>query len=237
MSARDPSSSPEDAAKPHYHGHRRRLRERFLAGGADALQDYELLELILSLALPRQDVKPLAKQLIETHGSFAAVVSATPERLMQTKGVKDTTAAALKAVQAAALRLARQQVLKKPVLSSWQALLDYCHADMAHREVEAFRVLYLDRKNVLIDDKVQSRGTIDHTAVYPREVVKQALALSASALILVHNHPSGDPTPSKDDVEMTRRIAEAARTVGVTLHDHVVIGRHGHYSFKSHGLL
>ena len=227
-----------DAAdKPHYLGHRERLRRRFLEGGADPLPDYELLELLLMLAIPRADVKPLAKALIAEFGGFAGVISADPLRLMEVNGVKENTATALKVVQAAAQRLAQRQVQGRSVLSSWQALLDYCQASMAHRETEAFRILFLDRKNTLIADEVQGEGTVDHTPVYPREVVKRALELNASALILVHNHPSGDPTPSRDDVEMTRRVAEAAKTIGIVVHDHVVIGRRGHYSFKSHGLI
>jgi DNA repair protein RadC len=227
-----------DAAdKPHYLGHRERLRRRFLEGGADSLPDYELLELLLMLAIPRADVKPLAKALIAEFGGFAGVISADPLRLMEVNGVKENTATALKVVQAAAQRLAQRQVQGRSVLSSWQALLDYCQASMAHRETEAFRILFLDRKNALIADEVQGEGTVDHTPVYPREVVKRALELNASALILVHNHPSGDPTPSRDDVEMTRRVAEAAKTIGIVVHDHVVIGRRGHYSFKSHGLI
>ena len=227
-----------DAAdKPHYHGHRERLRRRFLEGGADPLPDYELLELLLMLAIPQRDVKPLAKSLIEEFGGFAGVISADPLRLMQVNGIKENAAAALKVVQAAAQRLAQRQVQGRSVLSSWQALLDYCQASMAYRETEAFRILFLDRKNALIADEQQGEGTVDHTPVYPREVVKRALELNASALILVHNHPSGDPTPSREDVEMTRRVAEAAKTVGIVVHDHVVIGRRGHYSFKSNGLI
>jgi len=225
------------AEKPHYHGHRERLRRRFLEGGADSLPDYELLELLLMLAIPQRDVKPLAKSLIEAFGGFAGVISADPQRLMEANGVKENTAAALKIVQAAAQRLAQRQVQGRSVLSSWQALIDYCQASMAHRQTEAFRILFLDRKNTLIADEVQGEGTVDHTPVYPREVVKRALELNASALILVHNHPSGDPTPSRDDVEMTRRVAEAAKTVSIVVHDHVVIGRRGHYSFKSNGLI
>jgi DNA repair protein RadC len=227
-----------DAAdKPHYHGHRERLRRRFLEGGADPLPDYELLELLLMLAIPQRDVKPLAKSLIEEFGGFAGVISADPLRLMQVNGIKENAAAALKVVQAAAQRLAQRQVQGRSVLSSWQALLDYCQASMAYRETEAFRILFLDRKNALVADELQGEGTVDHTPVYPREVVKRALELNASALILVHNHPSGDPTPSREDVEMTRRVAEAAKTVGIVVHDHVVIGRRGHYSFKSNGLI
>jgi DNA repair protein RadC len=226
-----------DPDKPHYHGHRQRLRQRFLDGGAEALPDYELLELLLTIAIPRQDVKPLAKALIDRFGGFAGVISADPARLTEIDGVKDATATTLKIVQAAAQRMAQRQMQGRSAITSWQALIDYCQTKMAHRDTEAFRVLFLDRKNGVIADEEQTAGTVDHTQVYPREVVKRALELGASALILVHNHPSGDPNPSRDDVEMTRRVAEAAKTLGVTLHDHVVIGRQGHYSFRSHGLL
>jgi DNA repair protein RadC len=178
------------AEKPHYHGHRERLRRRFLEGGADSLPDYELLELLLMLAIPQRDVKPLAKALIDAFGGFAGVISADPLRLMEINGVKENTAAALKIVQAAAHRLAQRQVQGRSVLSSWQALIDYCQASMAHRQIEAFRILFLDRKNALIADEQQGEGTVDHTPVYPREVVKRALELNASALILVHNHPT-----------------------------------------------
>jgi DNA repair protein RadC len=226
-----------DADKPHYHGHRQRLRQRFLDGGAEALPDYELLELVLMIAIPQRDVKPLAKRLIDEFGGFAGVISADPNRLTQIDGIKDATATTLKIVQAAAQRLAQRQVQGRSAITSWQALIDYCQMKMAHRTTEAFHVLFLDRKNGVIADEEQTAGTVDHTPVYPREVVKRALELGASALILVHNHPSGDPQPSRDDIEMTRRVAEAAKTLGVVLHDHLVIGRQGHYSFKSHGLL
>jgi len=223
--------------KPHYLGHRTRLRQRLLEGGAEAMPDYELLELVLMLAVPRRDMKPLAKTLIDRFGGFAGVVSAEPGRLEEVDGVGEAVIATLKTVQSAALRLAQRQAQQGSVISSWQALIDYCQASMAHRDTEAFRVLFLDRKNALIADEVQGQGTVDHTPVYPREVVRRALQLGASALILVHNHPSGDPTPSRDDVEMTKRVIEAARTLGVQVHDHVVIGRRGHYSFKSNGLI
>lgn len=219
----------------HYEGHRERLRARFLGAGADALSDYEMLELLLFAAIPRRDVKPLAKQLILEFGSFADAIAASRPRLGALLG--DGAIAQFKIVEAAALRLARARVIKKPVLSSWSALLDYCHAAMAAKETEEFRVLFLDRKNVLIADEVQSQGTVDHAPVYPREIVKQALALSASALILVHNHPSGDPEPSRADIAMTREIVQAAAALKIAVHDHLVIGRHGHASFKSLGLL
>jgi DNA repair protein RadC len=223
--------------KPHYLGHRQRLRDRFLTGGPTALADYELLELLLYQAQPRGDVKPVAKTLIKRFGSFAGVLAATPGELREVKGVKDASIVALKAVEAAALLMARQELINRPILSSWKKLLDYCHAAMAHQKVEQFRLLFLDGKNALIADEVQQRGTINHTPVYPREVVKRALELGASAIIMCHNHPSGDPTPSEDDIAMTREIADAAERLGITLHDHVVIGRKGHRSFRSMGLL
>jgi DNA repair protein RadC len=218
-------------------GHRERLRARFVAGGADAMPDYELLELTLFAALPRRDTKPLAKALLARFGSFAEVIAASPARLMEVKGVGETVASHLKIVEAAAHRLARTQVIGRPALSSWAALLDYCTAAMARCANEEFRVLFLDRKNVLIADEVLTKGTVDHTPVYPREIIKRALELSASAIILVHNHPSGDPTPSKADIVMTRDIAAAAKALGLAVHDHLVIGRGGHASFKSLGLL
>ncbi|WP_299444181.1 DNA repair protein RadC [uncultured Rhodospira sp.] len=222
--------------KPHYAGHRARLRERFLAN-PEAMPDYELLELLLCLAQPRGDVKPLAKALLTRFGSFAEVVAAEPERLRTVKGIGDTGVAALKTAEAAAVRLLRDRVRNQPVLSSWDRLLDYCRAAMAYRDVEQFRILFLDTKNRLIADEPQQKGTLNHTPVYPREVVRRALDLHASALILVHNHPSGDPTPSKADVQMTLQIRNAAHAVGVSLHDHVIVGRDGHVSFKAQGLL
>jgi DNA repair protein RadC len=225
----------EDA--PHYLGHRERLRERFLSGGADALPDYELLELVLFAALPRRDVKPLAKALIAKFGSFAEVIAAPRERLAELDGVSESVVAQLKIVEAAALRLAKTRLLGRPALSSWSALIDYCAAAMARSQTEEFRVLFLDRKNVLIADEVQSTGTVDHTPVYPREIVKRALELAATAVILVHNHPSGDPAPSRADITMTRDVTDAARALGIVVHDHVIVGRNGHASFKALGLL
>jgi DNA repair protein RadC len=236
---RRPTSEDEsgNGEIPHYRGHRQRLRERFVAGGADALPDYELLELLLFLSIPQRDTKPLAKALIAHFGSFADVIAAAPERLAEVDGVKDATVAALKTVEAAALRLSKAKVIGRPVLSSWEALLDYCAASMARSATEEFRVLFLDRKNVLVADEVHQRGTVDHTPVYPREVVKRALELAASAIILVHNHPSGDPTPSRSDIAMTREIAAAAKALKIEVHDHLIIGRGKHASFKSLGLL
>ncbi|MEY4966612.1 MAG: repair protein RadC [Pseudomonadota bacterium] len=218
-------------------GHRDRLRTRFLKGGADAMPDYELLELTLFAALPRRDTKPLAKALLARFGSFAEVIAAPRARLMEIPGVGENVANHLKIVEAAAQRLGKTGVIGRAALSSWSALLDYCTAAMARSPNEEFRVLFLDRKNVLIADEVQTRGTVDHAPVYPREIVKRALELSASAMILVHNHPSGDPTPSRVDIAMTREIVTAAKTLGLAVHDHLVIGRAGHSSFKSVGLL
>ena len=221
--------------EPHYHGHRERLRARFRQG-SDPLPDYELVELLLFAAIPRVDVKPLAKRLIDRFGNFAGVVSA-PREVLLGAGLKDNAIDMLKIVRESAVRLARQEVIDRPVLSSWQKVLDYCRARLAHEPTERFHLLFLDRKNVLIADEQQQQGTVDHTPVYPREVVKRALELGASAIIMVHNHPSGDPTPSKADIAMTREVAKAAETLGLTVHDHIVIGRAGHASFKGLGLL
>jgi DNA repair protein RadC len=229
-----PKSSRPETGTGHT-GHRERLRARFRNG--DALPDYELLELTLFAALPRKDTKPLAKALLARFGSYAEVIAASPARLREIPGVGEAVVNLLKIVEAAAARLAQSRVIGRPALSSWSALLDYCMAAMARGEAEEFRVLFLDRKNVLIADEVQARGTVDHTPVYPREIVKRALELSASAIILVHNHPSGDPTPSKADIAMTREIAQAAKALKIAIHDHLVIGRGGHTSFKSLGLL
>ncbi|MEL6766020.1 MAG: DNA repair protein RadC [Pseudomonadota bacterium] len=221
---------------PHYHAHRARLRQRFLEAGGAALADYEMLELLLFRAIPRRDVKPLAKRLIGTFGDFNSVLSAPRARLAEMQGLGDAAIAEIKIVEAAAHRLARARALGRHALSSWQALIDYCTTTMAHRDTEQFRCLYLDRKNMLIADEAQGEGTVDHVPVYPREVVKRALALNASALILVHNHPSGDPSPSRADVEMTQSIEAAARAVGITVHDHVVIGREAQASLRALGL-
>lgn len=226
------------AGQPHQIGHWQRLRERFLEGGTDALPDYELLELLLYLGKPRGgDMKRLAKEMIQQFGSFGDMLAADPERLREFDGVGDVTVAALKSVQAAALRLMRGELMERPALSTWSALLEYCNASMAYAKKERFRILFLDRKNTLIADEVQQEGTVDHTPVYPREVVRRALELGASAIIMVHNHPSGDPTPSAADVEMTRQVAEAGQKLGISLHDHVIVGRGSHASFKSLGLL
>jgi DNA repair protein RadC len=198
---------------PHYHGHRDRLRARFMEVGGDALPDYELLELVLFRSIPRRDVKPIAKELMKRFGTFAVVTD-------------------LKIMEASARRLARGEVAKRPVLSSWTSVIDYCRAAMAFMDKEQFRLLFLDKRNALIADEVQQSGTVDHTPVYPREVIKRALELSASALILVHNHPSGDPTPSSADVKMTREIIDIAKPLGITVHDHIIVGREGHASLK-----
>ena len=220
-----------------HRGHRQRLRHRFLAGGPDALADYELLELLLFLAVPRGDVKPLAKKLVERFGSFGAVVSAPAERLEEISGVGPAVLAALKTVQACGLRLLAHRAQEGPVVGNWDALLDYCRGAMGFETIEQFRVLYLDRKNRLIADEVLQQGTIDHTPVYPREVARRALEMGAAAVILAHNHPSGDPTPSGADIDMTRQVRDALKTLNIVLHDHVVIGGQDHASFRNLGLL
>lgn len=217
--------------------HRKRLRERFMLGGAAAVPDYELLELVLFRAIPRQDVKPLARKLLETFVNFNSVVSAPIHRLKEIKGVGDAVVCELKIVEAAAHRLARSKVMQRQVLSSWDALLDYCKASMAHQQIEQFRILFLDTKNTLIADEAQAKGTVNHVPVYPREVVKRALELNASALILVHNHPSGDPTPSQADIDMTEQICAACGVLSITVHDHLIIGASDYLSFRSEGYL
>jgi DNA repair protein RadC len=235
--SRRPKQLDETAdAAPHYHGHRERLRRRLIEAGAESLADYELLEVILFAGNPRGDVKPLAKSLIDRFGGFAAAMSADPDALAAA-GLGQAGIAALKSVREAALRLMRSDIGQAEVLGSWDKLIDYCSAKIAHRKVEEFHVLFLDRKNVLIRDECQQRGTIDHTPVYTREVVKRALELGASALILVHNHPSGDPTPSKADIAVTQEIKKAAALLGLTVHDHVIIGRNRHASLRDLGLI
>ncbi len=216
----------------HYLGHRKRLRDRFIAVGADALADYELLEMILFGARPRGDMKPLAKQLLRRFGSFPEVIAAPPELLRKIDGVGDAVIAEFKLIQAAAARLMRAEVTRRPVLSSWSAVLDYCRAAQAFADIEQFRILFLDKRNQLIADEVQQKGTVDHTPVYPREVVKRALELSATAVVLVHNHPSGDPTPSRADIQMTQAIIDVAKPLGIAVHDHIIVGRDGHASLK-----
>lgn len=218
---------------PDYLGHRERLRERFRTGGSDALPDYELLELVLFRSIPRADTKPVAKALIARFGSFAEVIGAAPERLMEVKGVGEAVAQDLKLIQAASLRLARGEVMNRPLLSSWKAIVDYCRAAMAFETREQFRILFLDKKNQLIADEVQQQGTVDHTPVYTREVIRRALELASTAIILVHNHPSGDPTPSLADIDMTKKIIQAGEKLGVLVHDHIIIGKKDHVSFRS----
>jgi DNA repair protein RadC len=221
-----------DEQAPHYHGHRERLRARFRDAGADAVTDYELLELVLFRAIPQRDVKPLAKELIARFGSFAEVIAAPALRLREIKGMGEAAVTELKIVHAAAQRLAKGEVRKRPVLSSWGGVLDYCRTAMAFSDKEQFRLLFLDKRNQLIADEVQQSGTVDHTPVYPREVVKRALELSATALILVHNHPSGDPTPSRADIQMTQSIIDVAKPLGIAVHDHIIVGKEGHASLK-----
>ena len=228
-----PPKGLDEGLAPLYLGHRERLKDRFLAGGPEAMPDYELLEMVLFRAIRRGDTKPLAKQLIARFGSFAEVISAPANLLMEVKGVGPSIVTELKLIRAAALRLSKGEVINRPVLSTWNAIIDYCRAAMAFEEVETFRLLFLDKKNQLIADEKQQRGTVDHTPVYVREVVKRALELSASAIILVHNHPSGDPTPSLADIDMTKKIIMAADKLNILIHDHIIIGRKGHVSFRN----
>ena len=225
------------AFEPSHTGHRDRLRQRFRKGGADALPDYELLELLLFRAIPRRDVKPLAKELIRHFGSFVEVISAPDERLAGVPGLGDAAITELRIVRAAALRLMQGEVRQRSVLGAWSDVIGYCRAAMAFETKEQFRILFLDKRNHLIADEVQQRGTVDHTPVYVREIVKRALKLSSTALILVHNHPSGDPTPSRADIDMTRTIIATAKPLGILIHDHLIIGKDGHTSFKAKGLL
>ena len=222
-------------AKPHYLGHRQRLRERFQQAGPDAISDYELLELLLFRSIPRADTKERAKALLKRFGSLAEVLGAPEHLLREVEDIGEGAAMDLKIVAAAAQRMARGQIEGREILSSWNHVLDYCRAAMAFEAREQFRILFLDKKNTLIADEVQQTGTVDHTPVYPREVVRRALELSATAIILVHNHPSGDPTPSRADIDMTKTIIEAARPLGIAVHDHIIIGKKGHASMK--GLL
>jgi DNA repair protein RadC len=226
----------EGAAVPHYYGHRQRLRERMMASGPENLPDYELLEMMLFAAYQRGDVKPLAKALLAHFAGFAEVMSADPDALTAA-GLNLAGIAAIKSVREAALRLMRAELQERPVVNSWDKLIDYCSAQVAHNKVEEFHILFLDRKNVLLKHERQQRGTVDHTPVYTREVIKRALELGASALILVHNHPSGDPTPSKADIAVTQDIKKAAAPLGVVLHDHVIIGRNSHASLRDLGLI
>ncbi len=226
-----------DDTSAHAAGHRERLRGRFRRAGVEAVQDYELLELILFRAILRRDVKPLAKEIIKAFGGLPQALAAPIERLTEIKGVTESIAIELKIVHAASIKLVQARILDRPVISSWGDLLSYCRAAMADEKTELFRILFLDKKNILIADEVQQRGTVDHTPVYPREVVKRALELAASAIILVHNHPSGDPTPSKADIEMTNQIVKAASALNIRVHDHLIIGHKTEASFKGLGLL
>lgn len=223
---------PGLAEAPHFHGHRERLRERFRTAGAEALSDYELLELVLFRALPRRDVKPLAKALIQAFGSFAETVHAPDARLREIGGLGEAAITEIKLIAAASSRVAKGQLKQRTVLSSWATVIDYCRTAMAFADKEQFRILFLDKRNQLIADEVQQVGTIDHTPVYPREVVKRALELSATAIIMVHNHPSGDPTPSQADIQMTKAVIEVSKPLGIAVHDHIIVGKHGHASLK-----
>jgi DNA repair protein RadC len=227
----------QPAETPHYHGHRERLRERFYGVGPDALSDYELLEMALFPALPRRDTKPLAKALLKKFGSFAEVVHAPEARLREVEGIGDASITQLKLMAAAASRVARGEIKRSIALSSWNDVIGYCRTGMAFADKEQFRILFLDKRNQLISDEVQQTGTVDHTPVYPREVIKRALELSASALILVHNHPSGDPTPSQADIQMTKAIIEIAKPLGISVHDHIIVGKNGHASLKGMRLI
>jgi DNA repair protein RadC len=228
---------PEASREPHYHGHRQRLRERFRVAGADALTDYELLEMVLFSAQPRRDVKPLAKALLKRFGSFAEVVHAPETLLREIEGMGEASINQLRLMAAAATRIAKGELKQRTRLASWSDVIDYCRTSMAFAEKEQFRILFLDKRNQLISDEVQQTGTVDHTPVYPREVIKRALELSATAIILVHNHPSGDPSPSQADVRMTKAIVDIATPLGIAVHDHIIVGKNGHASLKGMGLI
>jgi DNA repair protein RadC len=232
------TSEPKDqpAEKPHYHGHRERLRERFRTAGPDAVSDYELLEMVLFTAQPRGDMKPAAKALLKKFGSFAEVMHAPEALLREVDGIGDASAIQLKLIAAAASRIAKGQLQARTLLSSWNDVLEYCRTSMAFADKE-FRILFLDKRNQLISDEVQQVGTVDHTPVYPREVIKRALELSATAVILVHNHPSGDPTPSQADIHMTKAIIGIAAPLGISVHDHIIVGKNGHASMKGMRLI
>ncbi len=232
MPAKTSDKQDQPAETPHYHGHRERLRERFHGAGPDALSDYELLEMVLFAAQPRRDMKPLAKTLLKTFGSFAEVIHAPEARLREVDGIGDASINQIKLIAAAAIRIAKGQLQQRTMLSSWNDVLDYCRTSMAFADKEQFRILFLDKRNQLIADEVQQTGTVDHTPVYPREVIKRALELSATAVILVHNHPSGDPTPSQADIQMTKAIIGIAAPLGISVHDHIIVGKNGHASMK-----
>jgi DNA repair protein RadC len=226
-----------DPSRPHYWGHRERLRQRFLSGGHAAMPEYELLELVLFNAIPRIDVKPLAKTLLATFGDLNGVIAASEHRLLKVPGTTPKVHIQLRLLEAVAHRMARARVIQRSVIGSWDALMGYCKTVMAYRETEQFRILFLDQKNVLIADEEQARGTVNHVPVYPREVAKRALELNATAIILVHNHPSGDPTPSQADIAMTEQIGLACDAIGVVIHDHVIVGKETDASFRTLGLL
>ena len=232
MPAKPTDQRDQSEETPHYHGHRGRLRERFRSAGPDALSDYELMELVLFTAQPRRDMKPLAKSLIAKFGSFAETVHAPEMRLREVEGIGDASIALLKLVAASAHRIAKGELKKRTMLSSWNDVIDYCRTGMAFADKEQFRVLFLDKRNGLIADEVQQTGTVDHTPVYPREVIKRALELSATAMILIHNHPSGDPSPSQADIQMTKAIVDIASPLGISVHDHIIVGKNGHASLK-----
>jgi DNA repair protein RadC len=232
MASNTSDTQDQPGETPHYLGHRERLRERFHSAGPDALNDYELLEMVLFTARSQGDVKPLAKTLLKTFGSFAEVIHAPEARLREVKGVGDRTITELKLIAAAASRIAKGQLKSRTLLSSWNDVIDYCRTTMAFADKEQFRILFLDKRNQLISDEVQQVGTVDHTPVYPREVIKRALELSATAILLVHNHPSGDPTPSQADIQMTKAIIDIAGPLGIAVHDHIIVGRGGHASLK-----
>ncbi|PWL17713.1 hypothetical protein DKP76_08025 [Falsochrobactrum shanghaiense] len=217
--------------KPHHLGHRDRLRQRFRAA-PDTLADYELLELLLFRVIPRADTKPRAKALLNRFGSLAEVLGASEQLIAETPGVGPSIALDLKIIEAVLKRSARSTVMEREVLGSWSKVVEYCTAAMAYEPREQFRILFLDKKNRLIADEIQQQGTVDHTPVYPREVVKRALELSATAIILVHNHPSGDPTPSRADIEMTKLLVDAAKALNIAVHDHIIVGKHGHVSMR-----
>ena len=213
------------------------MRERLLAGGGDAFLDYELLEYVLTLAIPRRDTKPLAKKLLDEFGDLPTLLAASPKELERVEGLGEGAVAALKFVEACAVRALQRKALARPVLANFDAVVDYLHARLAHELTEQFRVLFLNNRNILIRDEAMGEGTVNQAPVYPREIVKRALELQASAVILVHNHPSGDPTPSRDDIQMTRAIVDAAKPVGIAVHDHLVIARSSHASLRALGLM
>jgi DNA repair protein RadC len=237
MAAKTNDKQDQSTEAPHYHGHRERLRERFHSAGPDALSDYELLEMVLFTAQPRRDMKPLAKSLLKRFGSFAEVVHAPETLLREVDGIGDASVNQLKLIAAAASRIAKGRLQQRTPLSSWNEVVDYCRTSMAFADKEQFRLLFLDKRNQLIADEVQQVGTVDHTPVYPREVIKRALELSATAIILVHNHPSGDPTPSQADIHMTKAIIDIATPLGISVHDHIIVGKNGHASLKGMHLI